>query len=93
MKGTASYDPEADAIGIFFAPEGAVYDASQDIAPGLFLDLDTDGRVIGLELLGVRQFLADGAVPAPEQADAMPAAEETGTWRDDAVPGWRSFTA
>jgi hypothetical protein len=48
---------------------------------------------IGLELLGVRQFLADGAVPAPEQADATPAAEETGTWRDDAVPGWRSFTA
>ena len=31
----ASYDPEADAIGVHFAPEGAEYQDSQEIAPGL----------------------------------------------------------
>jgi uncharacterized protein YuzE len=66
MKGRASYDPDADAIGVYFAPEGAVYVESQEIAPGLTLDFDAAGRVIGLEILGVKQFLADRALPAAD---------------------------
>lgn len=65
-KAKASYDPEADAIGIYFAPEGAVYEESEEILPGLTLDFDADGKVIGVEILGVRQFLADRTLPATE---------------------------
>ncbi len=74
MKGTASYDPEADAIGVYFAPDGATYSASEEVAPGLTLDFDVDGRVIGLEILGVRRLLADRALPTPDQVEANSAA-------------------
>jgi uncharacterized protein YuzE len=74
MKGRASYDPDADAIGVYFAPEDAVYVESQEVAPGLTLDFDAAGRVIGLEILGVKQFLADRALPAADRADAGTAA-------------------
>ncbi len=61
-KGRASYDPEADAIGVYFAPEGAEYQDSQEIAPGVVLDYDKQGRVIGVELLHVRQLLSRGSL-------------------------------
>ena len=70
MKGSATYDPEADAIGIYFAPEGAVYDGSEEIAPGLTLDFDRDGRVIGVEILGVRAFLQNRKLPPGDTATA-----------------------
>jgi uncharacterized protein YuzE len=77
MKAKASYDPQADAIGIYFKPDGAQYDGSEEVAPGLTLDFDTEGRVIGVEILGVRQFLADGLIGAPDDKSAAdkPAAE------------------
>ncbi len=72
MKAEATYDPEADAIGVSFKPDGAEYDASEEVAPGLTLDFDTEGRVIGLEILGVRRFLTEGRIgPGAER----PAAE------------------
>ncbi len=40
LKGRASYDREADAIGVYFAPDGAEYDRSEEIAPGVVLDYD-----------------------------------------------------
>jgi uncharacterized protein YuzE len=77
MKGRASYDPDADAIGVYFAPEGSVYAESEEIAPGLTLDFDAAGRVIGLEILGVKQFLADRALPSGDAAaEAKPAAAQ-----------------
>ena len=60
MKPKASYDPEADAIGISFKPDGVEYAESEEVAPGLVLDYGADGRVIGAEILGVRRFLAEG---------------------------------
>ena len=57
-KERVSYDPEADAIGVFFAPDGAEYDNSEEISPGLILDYDKQGRVIGVELLHVKRLLA-----------------------------------
>ncbi|WP_428485945.1 DUF2283 domain-containing protein [Rhodopila sp.] len=55
--GRVSYDREADAIGIYFAPEGAEYEVSSEVAPGVVLDYDKQGRVIGVELLHVRKLL------------------------------------
>jgi uncharacterized protein YuzE len=60
-KPTATYDPEVDAISVRFAPEGAHYVESEEVAPGVVLDYDTDGRVIGVELLYVRNLLAMGS--------------------------------
>ncbi len=77
MRGRASYDPEADAIGIYFAPDGAKYAESEEVAPGLTLDFDADGKVIGVEILGVRRFLAVGSLSLGTDAlvEAKPAAE------------------
>ncbi len=62
LKGRASYDREADAIGVYFAPDGAEYHSSDEIAPGVVLDYDKQGRVIGVELLYVRKLLEDGSL-------------------------------
>jgi len=67
-KAEASYDPQADAIGIYFAPDGAEYADSEEVAPGIVLDYDRDGRVIGVELLYVRQFLAGAGLGAEQSA-------------------------
>jgi uncharacterized protein YuzE len=78
MKPKATYDPEADAIGISFKPNGVEYVESAEVAPGMTLDYGADGRVIGVEILGVRRFLAEGVLAAPEEpSPAMdPAAAE-----------------
>lgn len=71
-KPSVTYDPEADAIAVRFAPEGVCYYESEEVAPGVVLDYDADGRVIGVELLYVRDLLASGRV---ETAPAKPAAK------------------
>lgn len=77
MKAEAHYDPEADAIGIYFAPTGARYAESEEVAPGLTLDYDTEGRVIGVEILGVRRLLAERRLAADSGQPSVrkPAAE------------------
>ncbi len=72
-KPTATYDPEVDAISVRFAPEGARYVESEEVAPGVVLDYDTDGRVIGVELLYVRDLLATGSAAT---ATSKPTAAE-----------------
>jgi uncharacterized protein YuzE len=69
MRAHATYDPEADAIGISFRADNAEYRDSAEVAPGLTLDFDTAGRVIGVEILGVKRFLADGEI---QSAGATP---------------------
>lgn len=69
---SATYDPEADAIAIRFAPEGARYRDSEEVAPGVVLDYDAEGRVIGVELLYMRDLIASGRA---EARPANPAAE------------------
>lgn len=58
MTATATYDAEADAIAVRFAPVGAAYAESEEVAPGIVLDYDTTGRVIGVELLHVADLMA-----------------------------------
>jgi uncharacterized protein YuzE len=50
-----SYDPEADAMFIWFGPEDAKSAEVHEVAPGVMLDLDGDGRVIGVEVLDVSE--------------------------------------
>ena len=49
----ASYDPEADAMFIWFGPEGVKSAETEEVAPGIMLDFDDAGRVIGIKVLGV----------------------------------------
>jgi len=49
-----SYDPEADVFSVQFGPAGAVYDSSQEVAPGVYVEFDTAGNPIGVEITSVR---------------------------------------
>lgn len=48
-----SYDPEADAVFVWFGPEGKTSVRTEEAAPGILLDFDEHGRVIGIEVLDV----------------------------------------
>lgn len=66
----ATYDPEADAIAIRFPQSGKDYRESEEVAPGLVLDFDADGRVIGVQLLDVQELLASGLRAGPVKEPA-----------------------
>lgn len=55
-----SYDPEADAFTVRFAPE-EVIERTQEVAPGVVLTFDADGQVIGIEVAAVRQRMTTGS--------------------------------
>ncbi len=46
-----SYDPEADAFYARFAPEKVPVDGSTEVAPGVMIDFDANGDVVGIEVL------------------------------------------
>lgn len=48
-----SYDPEADAMFIWFGPEGVTSAKTEEVADGVLLDFDDEGKVIGVEVLDV----------------------------------------
>lgn len=49
-----SYDPEADAFYARFAPDGTVIAQTKEVAPGVMIDLDDSGQMVGIEVLSVR---------------------------------------
>lgn len=53
-----SYDPEADAMFVWFGPEGVRSAETEEVAPGVMLDFDDTGDVIGIEILYVSQRMA-----------------------------------
>jgi uncharacterized protein YuzE len=53
-----SYDPDVDALFVWFGPEGVRSASTQEVAPGIMLDFDPDGRVIGVEVLDVSARMA-----------------------------------
>ena len=55
---TTSYDPEADAMFVRFSPEGAKSVRTEEVSPGVVLDFDEAGRLIGIEVLDVRERMA-----------------------------------
>ena len=46
-----SYDPEADGFYARFAPDETKIANTQEVAPGVMLDLDAEGHLVGIEVL------------------------------------------
>lgn len=53
----ASFDPEADAVYLRFA-KGKVA-RTEEARPGIILDYDDEGRIVGIEILHASQTLPD----------------------------------
>ena len=49
-----NYDPAADVMHVGFAPDGARYHSALEVAPGVYVEFDTDGHAIGVEITSVR---------------------------------------
>jgi len=54
------YDKKADAMYIWFRK--AKYDISEELAENVILDLDKNGRIIGIEVLGASKNLGKDLV-------------------------------
>ena len=50
-----SYDPEAGAMFVWFGPDCVKSAETEEVAPGIMLDFDNKGEVIGIEILHVSQ--------------------------------------
>ena len=53
-----NYDPESDAMFVRFGPEDTKSAGTQEVAPGILLDFDAGGQVIGVEILDVTERMA-----------------------------------
>jgi len=53
-----SYDPDSDAMFVWFGPEDMKSAGTQEVSPGILLDFDDEGRVIGIEILDVQKRIA-----------------------------------
>ncbi len=51
---TTSYDPDADALYVRFAPKGTAVADTREVEPGIMLDMDDTGRLVGIEVLSMR---------------------------------------
>lgn len=69
-----SYDPEADAFYARFAPGGVAVEGTDEVAPGVMIDFDADGDVVGIEVLDVSLRGRKAAPVADEPAADEPAA-------------------
>jgi uncharacterized protein YuzE len=54
-----SYDQAADALYVRFAEAPIV--ESEEVADGVVLDFDADGRIVAIELIDASKHLAAGA--------------------------------
>ena len=53
------YDREADALYVQLADATIV--GSEEVRPGIMLDFDAAGRVVGIEILDASEHMAEGA--------------------------------
>lgn len=60
------YDKEADTLYVRFVT-GPIFE-SEEIKPGLILDYDAEGRLVGFEMLEARKHLATGALVGVDAA-------------------------
>jgi len=49
---------------VWFGPEGVKSVETQEVAPGIMLDLDSEGRVIGIEVLDLNERMLRGKAVA-----------------------------
>ena len=67
-----SYDPEADAFYVQFAPEGTYVAETREVSPGVMIDIDAGGTVIGIEVLSVRvRGAGTYKTPVPQQGEVL----------------------
>ena len=59
-----SYDPEADVMFVWFGPEGVKSAATEEVAPGVMLDFDDNGEVVGVEILYVSRRMINAKAAA-----------------------------
>jgi uncharacterized protein YuzE len=59
MAMKTSYDAQADALYVRFADTPVV--ESEEVADGVVLDFDAEGRIVAFEVLDARKHLAAGA--------------------------------
>jgi uncharacterized protein YuzE len=52
------YDPESDALYARFTPPDVVVEQTREVAPGVTIDLDANGQLVGVEVLSVRRRAA-----------------------------------
>ena len=57
-------DPQTDAAYLRFSGQTVV--ESEEVAPGLVIDYDADGRMVGMEVLQARTHLPPDALIAAE---------------------------
>ena len=50
---TFHHDLEADAVSVSFSDDPARYAETREVAPGLMIDLDANGDLLSIEVLGV----------------------------------------
>lgn len=68
-----TFDPEADILHVSFEAPEAVYDASQEVSPGVNFAYDTAGRLMSIEVEAVSLRIAG---KRPREATAESAAAE-----------------
>lgn len=54
-----SYDPDADALYVRIAPKGTKVAETREVQPGVMVDFDPEGRLVGIEVLDVRRRRAE----------------------------------
>ena len=66
-----TYDPDADAAYIKLG--GGTVAETSEVKPGLIVDYDSQGRILGIEILAASRAIAPGAwSKAPRPALAAP---------------------
>lgn len=58
------YDPETDAAYLRFSTQAVI--ESEEVAPGVVMDYDAEGRMVGMEVLEARTHLPPDALIAAE---------------------------
>jgi uncharacterized protein YuzE len=58
MPPDVTYDPDADAVYVALADTRA--QEGSEVAPGVVLDFDAEGRVVGIEITRAKITLAPG---------------------------------
>ncbi len=52
---STTYDPQADALYVRMAPKGTAVAETREVQPGVMMDFDAEGRLIGIEVLDVER--------------------------------------
>lgn len=64
MSINLQYDAETDAAYLRFSAEAVV--ESEEVSPGIVLDFDANGRMVGMEVLRAKEHLPVDALVAAE---------------------------